>query len=231
MTSETFRSHETTQRGKGTTSRPTLRPRGASSRRGLAGLSLGAHALEILCSHRSLGGPGDRPDGVWVSMVLTSTRSDVADQRRPAAFQRSPLGALTPGPFMSALWTPGLAGVSPGFLVVEPGASVTGPPPPTPARRLRWGPVVRVRLRLCLESARVCLLHEDRDLLVKGCAYCTKAPPTPSTPDPRPVEPHSRAVHPDDAVSHHSDPASPLRQAEGAVLRPAYPLHRRLEMS
>ena len=35
---------------------------------------------------------------------------------------------------MSALWTPGRAGTSPGFLVAQPGASVTGPPP---ARCLR----------------------------------------------------------------------------------------------
>ena len=39
-----------------------------------------------------------------------------------AGFQRSALGASMAGSFMSALWTPGRAGVSPGFLVVEPGA-------------------------------------------------------------------------------------------------------------
>ena len=61
-------------RVKGATARPNLRPRGASSRRGLAGLSIGAHAPELLRNQRSLGGsPGARPDGVWVSMVLTST--------------------------------------------------------------------------------------------------------------------------------------------------------------
>ena len=38
-----------------------------------------------------------------------------------------------------------------GLLTAEPGISATGPPPP-PDRRLRWGPVVRVRRRLCLES-------------------------------------------------------------------------------
>ena len=43
---------------QGTTSRSTLRTRGASSRGGLAGLALGAHALKILRSQRPLGGPG-----------------------------------------------------------------------------------------------------------------------------------------------------------------------------
>ena len=65
---------------------------------------------------------------------------------------------------------------------------------------------------------RVGLLHEGRDLLAKGCAYCTKAPPTRSTPNPPPVAPHPRAVHPDKAGSRHSDRGSPLRQAEAAAL-------------
>ena len=72
--------------------------------------------------------------------------------------------------------------------------------------------------RSCPESARVGLLHEGRDPLTKGCAYCTKAPPTRSTPNPPPVAPHPRAVHPDDAGSHHSHRVSPLRQAEAAAL-------------
>ena len=98
-------------------------------------------------------------------------------------------------------------------LAAVPGASVTGSTPPFPARRLRWGPVVMVRLRPRPELARVLprvgLLHEGRDPLAKGCAYCTKAPPTQSAPHPRPVTPTPRAVHPDDAGSHHSDRACP----------------------
>ena len=42
---------------------------------------------------------------------------------------------------MSALWTPGRAGASPGFSVAQPGACTTGPPAPLPDRRLcgaRW---------------------------------------------------------------------------------------------
>ena len=65
---------------------------------------------------------------------------------------------------------------------------------------------------------RVGLLHEGRDPLTTGCAYCTKAPPTRSTPNPRPVAPHPRAVHPDDTGSHHSHRAGLLRQAQAAAL-------------
>ena len=176
-------------------------------------------------------GLGARPDGVSVSTALTLTPNRDCTPERNLRIPTIPSGRADAGLVDVSAVDTGQRRSESGVLAAEPGASVTGPPPPTPSRHLRWGPVVRVRLRLCLESARVSLLHEDRDLLAKGCAYCTKAPPTPSTPDPRPVEPHSRAVHPDDAVSHHSDPASPLRQAEAAVLRPAYPLHRRLEMS
>ena len=38
------------------------------------------------------------------------------------------------------------------------------------------------------------LLHESRDLLAKGCAQCTKAPTTRSTPHPSPVVPGPRGV-------------------------------------
>ena len=100
-----------------------------------------------------------------------------------------------------------------GVLAAWTGASVTGSTPPFPARRLRWGPVVMVRLWPRPELARVLprvgLLHEGRDLLAKGCAYCTKAPPTSSTPNPRPVTLTPRAVHPDDDGSHHSDQGTP----------------------
>ena len=81
--------------------------------------------------------------------------------------------------------------------------------------------------RLRPESVRVGLLHEGRDLLAKGCAYCTRAPPTRSTPDPRPVAPRPRALRPDDAGSLHSHRAGPLRQTEAAALpsgRPTPPM-------
>ena len=88
-----------------------------------------------------------------------------------------------------------------------------------------------VRLRPRPESARVGLLHEGRDLLATGCAYCTKAPPTRSTPNPRPVAPHPRAVHPDDAGNHHSDRGSLSGRANQQLSHPADTPNRCLEMS
>ena len=78
----------------------------------------------------------------------------------------------------------------------RPAGHGSTPTPPAPSR-------------LRPELARVGLLHEGRDLLANGCAYCTKAPPTRSTPNPPPVAPHPRAVHPDDTGSHHSHRVSP----------------------
>ena len=215
MTPKRLRSEETAQRVQGTTARATLRTRGASSRRGLADLSLGAHALEILCSHRSLGGPGDRPDGVWVSMVLTSTPLRRRGPKTTRGIPTISAGRADAGPANVSAVDTGLRRSKSVGLAAVPGASVTGPPPPTPARHLRWGPVVRVRLR---PHRRVSLLHEGRDPLAEGCAYCTKAPPTRSAPHPRPLAPTPRAVHPDDDGNHHSDRVSPLRQAEAAAL-------------
>ena len=47
-------------------------------------------------------------------------------------------------------------------------------------------------------------LHEGRDLLTKGCAHCTKAPPTRSTPAPPPVTPDPRVVPPGQASTAHN---------------------------
>ena len=102
-----------------------------------------------------------------------------------------------------------------GVLTAQPDASVIGPPPPLPARCLHRVPVVMVRRRLRPEWARVGLLHEGRDPLTKGCAYCTKAPPTQSAPAPPPVAPHPRAVHPDDAGSHPNDCEQPGQSPTG----------------
>ena len=78
-----------------------------------------------------------------------------------------------------------------GFLV-EPGASVTGPP-------------------------QAGLLHEGWDPLAKGCAYCTKVPLTCSTPAPPPVTPHPRAVHQMMPAATGVTGAAPLRQAEAQL--------------
>jgi len=37
--------------------------------------------------------------------------------------------------------------------------------------------------------------HEGGDLLARGCAHCTKVPPTGSALDPLAVVPDPRAVH------------------------------------
>ena len=80
---------------------------------------------------------------------------------------------------------------------------------------------------------RVGLLHEGRDPLTKGCAYCTKAPPTRSTPNPPPVAPHPRAVRPNDASSHPSNceqPGWPHQRSEQWLPHTVSPPHQRLEM-
>ena len=74
-----------------------------------------------------------------------------------------------------------------------------------------WGPAVAVSTAGSgLGRLRRGLLHEGGDLLPGGCAYCTKAPPNRSTPDPPPVAPDPRAV---DDRRHPSDceqPGHPL---------------------
>ena len=156
---------------------------------------------------------------------------------------------------MSALWTPGRAGVSPGFLRQSPALSrcgttataVSDPASSAAPSPGHLGPITRHQRHDLKHRAlsgarakarwswfdadpashragsapllpRVGLLHEGRDLLTEGCAYCTKAPPTRSIPNPPPVAPHPRAVHPDDTGSHHSHRAGPLRQAQAAAL-------------
>ena len=80
---------------------------------------------------------------------------------------------------------------------------------------------------------RVGLLHEGRDPLTKGCAYCTKTPPTRSTPNPPPVAPHPRAVRPNDASRHPSSceqPGRPHQRSEQWLPHTVGPPHQRLEM-
>ena len=158
---------------------------------------------------------------------------------------------------MSALWTPGRAGVSPGFLVAEPGAVEPPPqlpptlrrlPHPTPATRVpsHVTNVMTSNIELYLVPARrpaghgstpapprVGLLHEGRDPLTTGCAYCTKAPPTRSTPNPHPVDPDPRALRPDDTSSHPSNceqPGRPHQRSEQWLPHTVGPPHQRLEM-
>ena len=172
-----------------------------------------------------------RSGGASVSMVLTST-----PHRRCMPERNRRISTISAGCFGGRLVDVSAVDTGPrrsesGVLAAWAGVSVTGLPPPFPARRLRWVPVVMVGRRLRLESVRVGLLHEGRDLLAKGCAYCTKAPPTRSAPDPRPVASHPRAVHPDDARSHHSDRGTPSDRLKQLLSRLADAPHRCLEMS
>ena len=145
-----------------------------------------------------------RHDGVSVSTALTLTSNRDCTPERNRRIPTIPAGRADAGLVDVSAVDTGPRRSESGVLAAEPGAYVSGPPPPSP-RRLRWGTEAMTRLWPRPELARVGLLHEGRDLLAKGCAYCTKVPLTPSTPNPRPVAPHLRAVHPDDAVRRHSD--------------------------
>ena len=168
-------------------------------------------------------------------MVLTLKAHRRRTLKKSRRISTIPVGRTDVGPAnVSAVDTGPRRSESPGFLR-------HGPVPPSQVRPHRPLPVACAGgRRLWLdagpaqswpESARVGLLNEGRDPLAKGCAYCTKAPPTRSAPNPRAVTPIRRAVHPDDAVSHHSDRVSLIRQGESAALPSGRHTHRCLEMS
>ena len=66
------------------------------------------------------------------------------------------------------------------------------PPPPSPPAPSKSAAASLVRYRP--EPLRAGLLHEGREALARGCAYCTNARTPRSTPDPPPVAPGPRAV-------------------------------------
>ena len=80
-------------------------------------------------------------------------RTGAAQRKRTAEFQRSPLGALTQGPLMSALWTPGRAGASPGSLRHGPARPSQVRPHRPLLAACAEGREAMTRRRLCLESA------------------------------------------------------------------------------
>ena len=169
---------------------------------------------------------------MWVSMVLTST-----PLRRRTPKKNRRISTIPSGCFDGRLGSVGAVDTGP-RRSESPWVLPQSPAPfsqvllhRSRARSLRRVQVVMVGRRFRFESrpesAQVGLLHEGRDPLARGCAYCTKAPPTRSTPNPPPVASHPRAVHPDDDSSHHSHRASPLRQAQAAALpsgRPTQPV-------
>jgi len=168
------------------------------------------------------GGLETRHDGVWVSTALTLTRIGTAHRRRNRRIPTIPAERADAGlANVSTVDTRPRRSESPWFVRHSPAPpSQVRPhrPLPVACAGARWSWFNSGPAQNWLEWARVDLLHEGRDPLAKGCVYCTKAPPTRSTPTPPPVAPHLRAVHPDDAGSHHSDQGAPLRQAEAATL-------------
>ena len=72
------------------------------------------------------------------------------------------------------------------------------------------------------------LLHKGRDLLAGGCAYCTKAPPTWSAPDPPPADPDPRAVQ---AGRQSSDCEQPNRPGQHGEQRSSGPPRRCREVA
>ena len=156
-------------------------------------------------------------------------RTGAAHRGEIAVFQRSPLGASTSGSLMSALWTLGclrgrLCGVAVaglGSLPPEPASLF----PALPLRLLRSGPRAVVQHRLRPEfRLGVGLLHEGGDPLVGGCAYCTRAPPTWSAPDPPPVAPDPRAVQARQRPSDGEQLCQPSPRRRATTIGPAAPV-------
>ena len=170
---------------------------------------------------------GKGSGGTSVSTALTLTPNWDYTPRKNRRISTIPAGRTGAGLVDVSAVDTGPRRSESGVLAAQPGASVTGPPPPTPAHHLRRVPVVMDRRRTRSRVLpRVGLIHEGRDPLTKGCAYRTKTPPTLSTPDPRPVTPTPRAVHPADAGSHHSDRASPFDRPKQQLPHLADPPHR-----
>ena len=102
--------------------------------------------------------------------------------------QRSPGGESTSSMGLAA---PAMGSAAPAARVVAgPRRALAplerpGPPPPSPPVPSKSAAASLVRYRP--EPLRAGLLHEGREALAKGCAYCTNARTPRSTPDPRAV--------------------------------------------
>ena len=89
---------------------------------------------------------------MWVSMVLTLEAYRRGTPVKNRSIPTIPAGRTDVGPAnVSAVDTRPRRSES-GVPAARPGASVTGPSPPSPARRLRRVPVVMVGRRLRFES-------------------------------------------------------------------------------
>ena len=89
---------------------------------------------------RGLAGPGRS----LVSMVLTLKAYRGCTPKRNRRISTIPAGRTDAGLVDVSAVDTGPRRSESGVLAAEPGASVTGPPPPTPAHHLRRVPVVRV---------------------------------------------------------------------------------------
>ena len=126
---------------------------------------------------------------------------------------------------MSALWTPGRAGVSPGFLVAQPSASVTGPslPRPLPAACAgsRWSWFDAGSAPSWPESVYSTRVGIYWPMVV----HTARRPRLPAVPPTLIQYPDPRALRPDDAGSLHSDRVSPspTGRSSSSPLRRTHP--------
>ena len=89
---------------------------------------------------------------MWVSMVLTLKAYRRCTPERNRSIPTIPAGFTDVGTANVSAVDTGPRRSESGVLAARPGASVTGPPPLSPARRLRWGPEAMTRRRLRFES-------------------------------------------------------------------------------
>ena len=122
----------------------------------------------------------------------------------------------------------GPRGSESGLLTAEPGACVSGPPPPSSDRRLRWGPEAMTRRRLCLESRLESVystrvgIYWPRVVRTARRSQLPEVPPTLVQWHPALVQ----CIQTTTAATTVTGPA-PLRQAQAAALpsgRPTPPM-------
>ena len=168
-------------------------------------------------------------------MVLTLKAYRRGTPERNRRIPTIPAGHIDVGPVNVSTVDTGPRRSESGVLTAEPGVSVTGPPPPSPARRLRMVPVVMVGRQHRPELAQVgpsrpaprgsgstgqglCLLHE-------GPTYPKCTPPSSSSTPPSCTASRRHRQPPERPGQPRSD--RPKQQ----LSRPAGPPHRCLEMS
>ena len=158
--------------------------------------------------------------GAGVHGADINTAQAPTSRARTAEFRGSLPDSSTAGSLMSAVWTP--AACVTGSRVFAAGPDT----PPGLIRPLRKVPVTLTQYRLRPEPFRVGPLHGGRDVLAKGCEYCSSPRASWSTPRPCPVAPGPRAVH----ARHHPNDQARCRQNEQRQSRSRNPPCRLLVM-